>query len=162
MDQETRNYIIVRVKSNSSAATGGCVLWTATKNKAGYGIISVTLERGSGNRTMMSAHRALYIATTGKVLPRNIFVLHKCDNPACVNFDHLFEGTAQDNMLDCISKGRKAKKHHQHKRQRVFTDEQIKAIRDEPGKLSHIAEKFGTSPGYVSKLKNGKAKNLVV
>lgn len=64
-------------------------------------------------------------------------------------------------MQDCISRDRRAKKYRPHTRVLKFTDEQIEAIRTAPGKLTHVAEKFGTTPGYVSKLRNGKAKKLV-
>jgi hypothetical protein len=49
--------------------------------------------------------RRVYQLRHGK-LPRDIFVCHKCDNPRCIRDDHHFPGTASENLLDAVSKGR--------------------------------------------------------
>ena len=96
-------------------------------------------------------------------LPSNIQIRHKCDNTRCVNEKHLEPGTSKDNTQDCIERGRRAKKYRLHTRQCIVSDETIKAIRAEPERLKHwhIAEKYGVSIGYVSKLRNMKAKTLI-
>lgn len=71
-----------------------CWKWTGAINQAGYGAF--------GNN---HAHRTSYEITYGPI-PDGLFILHKCDNPPCVNPNHLFVGTHQDNMRDMISKGR--------------------------------------------------------
>jgi hypothetical protein len=53
----------------------------------------------------MKAHRYAYTIFLGPI-PDGKCVLHKCDNPSCVNPDHLFTGTAKDNTHDCYAKGR--------------------------------------------------------
>lgn len=88
-------------------------------------------------------------------------IRHKCDNPPCVNIEHLLKGDAKSNMQDCIDRGRNAKEYKLHSRIRKFTDEQILAIKNANGKIKWVAEEFGVSTGYVSKLRSGKAKTLV-
>lgn len=54
---------------------------------------------------LIGAHRASWIAHKGEI-PEGMWVLHLCDNPICINPDHLFLGTAQDNTNDMITKKR--------------------------------------------------------
>lgn len=77
-----------------------CWLWQAYIDQEGYGRFSF-----DGKRRF--AHRAAWILTFGP-LPNEARVLHKCDNPTCVNPAHLFIGTHQDNMNDRSAKGRTA------------------------------------------------------
>lgn len=79
--------------------TEECWLWTAGKTTAGYGTFCV--KHGHS----LYAHRLSSVIHDGP-LPRNIYVLHRCDNPACVRPEHLFRGTQKDNMQDCVEKGR--------------------------------------------------------
>ena len=59
----------------------------------------------SVGRTHVGVHRISWIIHKGPI-PNALCVLHRCDNPPCVNPDHLFLGTQLDNIQDCIEKGR--------------------------------------------------------
>lgn len=76
----------------------GCRLWYGPSVPRGYGVLSV------GGRQVYT-HRAAWEQRFGAI-PSGMFVLHRCDNPACINTDHLFIGTPLDNMRDMIAKGR--------------------------------------------------------
>jgi hypothetical protein len=75
-----------------------CILWDKAINPNGYG---AKWYRG---RTI-GAHRYTWIINKGKI-PSGMLVCHSCDNPTCVNIDHLFLGSQLDNMRDKIRKGR--------------------------------------------------------
>lgn len=80
--------------------TSTCWLWTSAVNRKGYGKFSV-------NKKQWSAHRLAFFLSTGS-LPKELMVLHRCDVPACVNPEHLWLGTNQDNVDDKMRKGRHA------------------------------------------------------
>ncbi len=80
-----------------------CWEWTGSKRN-GYGRMIVG-SRTDGTRRSMSAHRVSYEIVYGEI-PAGMEVCHKCDNPSCVNPNHLFIGTRQDNIDDRERKGR--------------------------------------------------------
>lgn len=75
-----------------------CWHWVGLNNGKGYG-------RMTYQGRQQVAHRLAWKAWRGEI-PEGMSVLHKCDNRACVNPDHLWLGTYSDNMKDCWSKGR--------------------------------------------------------
>lgn len=83
---------------------GPCWVWTATKDKKGYGFTWIGPERKT--RQHIRTHRLSYLLHVGPI-PENLSVLHKCDNTSCVRPDHLFLGTQLDNMRDMCRKGRR-------------------------------------------------------
>ena len=76
----------------------GCVVWEGARNADGYGVLPAAIF---GTRL---AHRAAIARSLGR--PVEGVAMHTCDNPPCVNPDHLLEGTQADNMRDCAQKGR--------------------------------------------------------
>jgi hypothetical protein len=84
--------------------TDGCWNWVGSKNKRGYGHVRLP-KVFDAKKSLVPAHRMSYAIHHGSV-PSDKMVCHKCDNPSCVNPDHLFLGTAKDNCLDMLRKGR--------------------------------------------------------
>lgn len=81
--------------------TDGCWLWVGSKNAQGYGHIG----EGGHKSKIIRAHRVAYGLFVGPI-PEGKQVLHRCDNPSCVNPSHLWIGTNADNIADCVAKGR--------------------------------------------------------
>lgn len=131
--------------------TDDCWNWTGGKDPDGYGIFRVN---GKSRR----AHRVAWGQIYGKI-PRGLRVLHHCDNPSCINPEHLFLGTDQDNVLDAFSKGRRfGPKGEKHGRSKL-TDSQVLKIkrRLSSGELHKaIARDFGVRRQTISLIAEGK------
>lgn len=89
---------IAKFRARHTAHPSGCWNWIAGRNERGYGRFRV------GDRTL-AAHRVAFAISRGAD-PGELFVCHSCDNPSCVNPDHLWLGTNADNLRDCVNKGR--------------------------------------------------------
>lgn len=77
--------------------TSNCWIWTAYKNRHGYGQFAV-------DRKPVAAHRWIYEYYFGPLM--DSYCLHRCNNTSCVNPLHLEAGTQSDNMMHCASSGR--------------------------------------------------------
>lgn len=97
--------------------TDSCWLWTACCNQKGYGQFSIDGHRYPASRV------AFFLS--GQLIPEGYMILHSCDNPPCVNPEHLRSGTAKENAQDAVSRGRyRAGRNPRHK----LTDRQIDEI----------------------------------
>jgi len=78
---------------------GACIEFDGRRDSHGYGIVSIDGQ-------LFKAHRLALEARLGRPIRPGYFSCHHCDNPPCVNPDHLFEGTQGDNNRDRAAKGR--------------------------------------------------------
>jgi hypothetical protein len=106
---------------------------------------------------IFKAHRFMWEQCFGAI-PEGMFVCHKCDNPGCINPEHLFLGTPQDNVQDCIKKGRFyhvwvcGEKHGKSK----LTERQVLETFNALGTYRTLAGKYGISRTVVCCIKSGK------
>lgn len=117
-----------------------CWLWTASRTEKGYGRIGVPGSRYG----YILAHRISWLLHVG-FIPKGMMILHRCDNPPCVNPDHLFLGTQKDNMSDCREKGRHGNT--------ILTDAQALTIRERfaAGETyAALAKEFGVSKSAIA------------
>ncbi len=121
----------------------GCWNWAGTKNANGYGVVQ------SGGR-QMQAHRWHYTEVNGPLSARQ-YVCHKCDNPACINLDHLYVGTPEDNMRDMVMRDRCAHARLAASDARAV----IKLIASGFG-VASIAAIFGVSEAAIYNIKAGR------
>lgn len=157
-----RHWLIRRITSRTVMKENGCIEYGVNGWAHKYGLVSITLDKVSKS---VPAHRAMWMAANDRLdLPSSVYILHSCDNPRCVNLDHLRAGTPKEKAEaeDCVSGERRARQHKPHSRVRVVSDETIRAIRAATGSNRSVACEFRVSPGYASRIRSGKAKGLVV
>lgn len=125
---------------------GPCHVWTGYRMKNGYG-----LARLRGKQPL--AHRVAFYFAHGR-WPEPC-ALHRCDNRACVNEAHLFEGTIADNNADMRSKGRQASgERNRHAR---LTERDVRDIRDARCEdQREMALRFGVSQSTISRIRCGR------
>lgn len=134
--------------------TNSCWLWTGTRGKSSlrYGQFGYRIEPRKQRTT--SAHRFAWTLANGPI-PPGAHVLHRCDNPICVNPDHLFLGDQDANMKDAAAKGRL---HAPRPNRRKLTDADVAEILrlSQSGvKGVALAERFGVTKACISQLING-------
>lgn len=120
----------------------GCWLWMGSTATGGYGRV---WHKGKPEL----AHRVSYWLACGPTSDKQ--VLHRCDNPACVNPDHLFLGDIAGNMGDRDKKGRQARGERQGSA--VLTETQVRLLRDAKGSERALAKQFGIAPSTVRKIR---------
>lgn len=136
--------------ARSATDSRGCRVWGRARNPAGYGVIN------TGPRTAL-AHRISYEAHKGPIPPGKV-VRHTCDNPSCVNPEHLIVGDPADNSADAKSRDRIA--HGTLHWRSVLDERDVQEIRKRVtlGEVqAEVARLFGVSSSVVSEISTGKA-----
>jgi hypothetical protein len=133
-----------------------CWPWqAASKSKGGYGNFKLA------SYTQIAAHRISYALHHGQS-PGELHVLHKCDNPSCVNPLHLFLGTNADNVADKVAKGRALGRDMRGARNgnARLSDEQVTTIRQRIAKgenNTRIAADYGVTHQLISRIRRGRS-----
>ena len=127
--------------------SGDCHEWTAGTDSNGYGQIWFNKRNRKANRV------AAYLAGILPSLKSEMHVLHKCDNPKCVNPEHLFLGTHQDNNKDKEDKGRGNQAKGSASGPAKLAEAEIPAIRADSRTLHAIAKTYSVSPSTISQIK---------
>lgn len=121
-----------------------CWVWTGCKDSMGYGVIYC-------EKRTIKAHRLSMMIFLKRILSKEEHVLHKCDNPICVNPNHLFIGNMQINNEDMYKKKRnpRGERHGMAK----LTEKDVKEIRKEYGTKTRqeLATKFGVGVDAIAR-----------
>jgi len=135
----------------SNPDSNGCMNWLGAKTRNGYGTLTWN------KKPMTLAHRLSYKLHKGSI-PENMCVCHTCDNPSCVNPDHLWIGTIAENNQDMVNKDRQ----HLKKGMRLsskLTELQIKDIRNKILQgitMVELSKVYGVSDRTINNINSGK------
>ena len=148
--------IAERLYSKINKTKSGCWEWQgATKNGYGHTIIG---SRKDGSRRTISTHRLSYMISKGEI-PEGYEVCHKCDNPKCINPEHLFVGTRQDNIDDRERKGRNVTFTGEEQQMSKLTKKAVKDARWERAykgtSYQMLADRYGVSKKTMQNAING-------
>jgi hypothetical protein len=98
MTNSNNNITPEQLLARAELKANGCIEWQRAKSKYGYGMISF-------NNRVIAANRLMLILLHGEPSTKSV-AMHSCDNPPCINPDHLRWGTHQENSRDMVAKGR--------------------------------------------------------
>lgn len=147
--EDLRQRLLSKVDTTDS---NSCWNWTGSKNHKGYGRVSYRLN---GKEVKLAAHRLSY-ALKHNTDPANLLVCHSCDNPGCINPDHLFLGTVKDNNRDAFNKKRNKTIGERNKK---LTTEQVveikRLLKDSTISDYNLSKQFNINPGTIFNIKNG-------
>lgn len=128
---------------------GDCWLWTGGLNFKGYGNFSA---RRNG-QMFWKAHRYSWALHNEKI-PKDMMVLHSCDNPWCVNPEHLSLGTSDDNIRQRNERGRTA--HGRNTRHVKLQPEDVIHIRISDKTHSELAREYDVNPSTIAMARTGQ------
>lgn len=124
---------------------GHCWIWEGSKSTKGYG-------RMWWMGKLHAAHRMAYEAWHGPI-PEGLHVLHSCDNPSCVNPEHLWVGTNQQNVEDKCFKNRIPR--GEARANSKLTEQAVREIRSSSEGKKALAKRYGVCPTVILEVKRG-------
>lgn len=143
----------IKTRFEAKFARGGpdeCWEWTAGKDSKGYGGITIRTQS-------FGAHRVAYVLNKGPLTDDGSYhgacVCHSCDNPGCVNPNHLFEGLVLDNARDSAAKDRVL--HGVKNNANKLTEDQVWRIRSYVGRVQDLADEIGVHKATVYRILRG-------
>lgn len=140
-----KKFIRDDIFKHTKITADGCIVFQRALHY-GYGAF------GDGKKKVL-AHRYIWEQQFGPI-PKGMCVCHKCDNPPCINIDHLFLGTQRDNLADRDKKGRTAK--GERNGGAKLTEKQVRKIKDSLFTTSFLAKEYGVCPNTIRNIKRGK------
>ena len=126
-----------------------CFEWQGARTNKGYGQV-----RNAGKRVYV--HRLVWSLVNGPI-PDGLHVLHRCDNPPCVNPEHLWVGTNLDNARDCAEKGRQNIQRGEASGRHVLTASDVAIIRQSDEPIGVLAMRYGVTDAAISHASLGRS-----
>lgn len=144
----------------------GCIEWIGSARGHGYGLFY-------HRKHIFTAHRVAWALKNGPISPA-LQVCHHCDNPRCVNTDHLFLGTPKENSQDMARKGRAPMRQHPERVPRfpkgislypmpgekngraILTNEDVLAIRASDLSSPKLAKMYAVTEGRIRQIRRGE------
>jgi HNH endonuclease len=143
-----RQKVLERFLSKVIRTEHGCWLWIGAKVPKGYGQFKI-------GEKVYRAHRVAYELFKEEV-PEGMFVLHSCDNPSCVNPDHLFVGTNSDNIQDSFDKGRSSNVGELHPGHKLTEDDVLHILGSDKSN-EELAAEYDVDRASIYKIRTGRS-----
>lgn len=138
-----------------SGTSDECWEWTGARVSKGYGNFTVTVD---GKQKSFTTHIVAWEIANGQKVPQGFVVRHKCDNPPCVNPNHLELGTHKDNKRDQLDRGRFTPQLGEAHGCAKLTETQVLEIRTLVGHVSRrrLAELYRVSLPTIQAIVSGR------
>lgn len=135
-----------------------CWLWQGPRDRGGYGRFNFD------RRITVLAHRHAWQFNHGQIAPSDLAVCHRCDTPACCNPDHLWLGTAAENVADMDAKGRRrvVTRRGEGCNTAKLTESDVRAIRASSEPTRRLAAHYGVSTVQINNIRSRRQWRHVV